>query len=202
MQKEAIVICQPKDLPSTFIDELEKKLDKPDFKIKIIKTENPGLYAAMEWAIPTLIIAYLLKPFFETFLQEAGKDFYKLAKSELKKIILSGQEIKAKYIAASQSPDKLSRNYDQSITISLKAKIYEKLDVTVLFNKNIPDEEADEILEAMFEILSLLFVECQKFDSKEINKNQRINHVYLISNNEIKKWEILTEQQMFERYKN
>ena len=202
MLKEAIVICQPKDLPSIFIDELEKKLDKPDFKIKIIKTENPGPYAAIEWAIPTLIIAYLLKPFFETFLQEAGKDFYKLTKSELKKFILSVRKIKAKYIASSESPDKISRNYDQSITISLKAKIHEKLNITVLFNKNIPDEEADEILEAMFEILSLLYVECQKVDQNEINKNQRINNVYLISNNQIKKWEIFTEQQMFERYKN
>jgi len=200
MPNEAIVICQPKDLPSTFTDQLEKKLDRPDFKIKIIKTENPEPFAAIEWTIPTLIVAFLLKPFFETFLQEAGKDFYKLTKSELKKFILSGREIKAKYIAASQSPDKLSRNYDQSITISLKAKIHEKLKVTVLFSKSIADEEADEMLEAMFEILSLLYVECQKVDSND--KNQRTKNVYLISNNQSKHWEILNEQQMFERYKN
>jgi hypothetical protein len=85
--EEAIVISATKRIPSEWVDDFVKEVDREDFKVKKIEAEDLGLMAAIEWAIPTLVVAYLLKPFFQSFLAEAGKDAYAHAKTQLKQFI-------------------------------------------------------------------------------------------------------------------
>ena len=46
-----------------------------------------GLYAAFEWAIPTLIAVYILRPYLDASLSEAGKDHYSVLKRALVKLL-------------------------------------------------------------------------------------------------------------------
>jgi hypothetical protein len=156
--------------------------------------------AGIEWALPTVVVAYLLKPFFEVFLQEAGKDLYLLTKSNLKKFIVTNRELKTKLISARQSTEKLSKRYDQSLTVSLKANLHPNLRVTILISENINDKEIDNMLEGMFEVLAYLYAECKKHDDNSQTRYQ--NDLFLISNNLIKQWELLDRRQMGERYRN
>ncbi|RZJ76927.1 MAG: hypothetical protein EOO45_00475 [Flavobacterium sp.] len=200
--KEAIVISVPSNHPLQLYHYIEQELNLPNFKVKIVKTEH-GVMAGIEWAIPTAIVAYLLKPFFEAFLQEAGKDFYELTKSNLKKFVLTNRALKYKYIAASTSPEKLSKKYDQSVTVSLKAKVHPNILVTVLIDEDIAEEEANQMLESMFGILGEIYHEFKK--QEEIDgpvRSSQQKEVYLVANISTKKWEILTFQQMSERYRN
>lgn len=43
-------------------------------------------FAAIEWLMPTAIVAYLAKPYFDSFLKEMGKDHYGLLKDGLNKM--------------------------------------------------------------------------------------------------------------------
>lgn len=196
---EAIIISVPKSYPTPLFNYIENELDRPGFKVKTITTD-PGAVAGIEWALPTAVIAYLLKPFFESFLQEAGKDFYEIVKTKMKKFITENREVKTKYVAASSSPNKLSDNYDQSNTISLKVRLHSNLLITVLFNESVPENEIDQMLESLFQLLNYLYEECQKEEIEEIEGNQRPNEYYLIANNETQKWEMLTIQQMIQKY--
>lgn len=73
------------DVPAEIINEFASSITEKDFKLDV-QSREIGVYAAMEWAIPTLIAAYLTKPYFESFLQEAGRDHYQLLKTGILKL--------------------------------------------------------------------------------------------------------------------
>jgi hypothetical protein len=53
----------------------------------LVQSRPSGVpFAAIEWLMPTAIVAYLAKPYFESFLKEMGKDHYGLVKEGLKKL--------------------------------------------------------------------------------------------------------------------
>lgn len=195
---EAIIINVPSDYPEQLYQPISD-LHRPDFKIKI----NPfdmGMMAGIEWMMPTAIVAYLLKPFFESFLSEAGKDTYKLATTKLNDFIKKNREVKTKAIAASMSTKKLIQNYNQSRTISLRAFIHSNLKVTILFDEDIPDEEMDSLLEGMFQLINYLYIEGQKLNPETEVNTRTGTDLFMIANRDIKQWELLTKQQMSERY--
>jgi hypothetical protein len=202
--KEAIIISTKQRFPTEWTDEVMRELDREGFKVKVVVTEEPGAMAALEWAIPTMVVAYLLKPFFEAFFTEAGKDFYEMTKAELKKFITRNKAVKFKYIAATTSPNKLSQSYDQSLTISLKAQIHDRLTLTVLFNENTPEQENEQLLEGMFQYLDFFYRQAREQGEPSASTHQKLspNEVYMIANNETKQWEILTGAQMRDKYRN
>lgn len=72
-------VSYQEDFPAEAISEFVGVLESQGLKVD--KRERPvGVYMAMEWAIPTVVIAYLAKPYFEAFLSEAGKDHYAITK--------------------------------------------------------------------------------------------------------------------------
>jgi len=199
--EEAIVISWPEDFYDSIAEEIVQ-LNQDDFKVKSIRTEPIGPLAMLEWAIPTGFIVYLFGNFFKSFLTEAGKDAYLIAKSKLKQFIAERRELKTRLVAANSSPNKLSKNYDQSLTISLKARIDQKLMIIVLFSEHVTNDQAEEMLEGMFQVLMLLYEERQKQPAEGTDENYNPKELYLLANPETRQWEILTSQQMSERYRN
>jgi hypothetical protein len=106
-------------------------------------------------------------------------------------------------IAADASPNKLSKMYDQSLTVSLKARIHTRLLVNVMISEKVDDEEGDEMLEGMFQVLTFLYEDCQQtLPEENVNMNSRPEEVYLVANPETRKWDIFTPKQMSEKYRN
>ncbi|MGB0443386.1 MAG: hypothetical protein ACPGFK_00925, partial [Flavobacteriaceae bacterium] len=64
-------------LSEELISEELNEIFKCGANVKINKREN-SVWNAIEWTIPTIIVGYILKPYFETFLKEAGKEHYKI----------------------------------------------------------------------------------------------------------------------------
>jgi len=80
MQDFDIGIWYQTDVPEEAINELVSELVKSGLTVQ--SRERPvGVYAAFEWAVSTIVVAYLAKPYFEGFLNEAGKDSYITLKS-------------------------------------------------------------------------------------------------------------------------
>jgi hypothetical protein len=202
--EEAIVISYNQREPEEWVEDLTREVEAQNFKVRKFKREESGAWAAIEWSIPTLAVAILLQPFFKAFLTEAGKDAYRLTKEALKKFILKNRGIKLKWMAAAEAINKLSKTYDQSLSISIKAQIDPRLTVTVLFNENVPDEEASDMVESMYEILERLYQKCQEESPDKVASNDHLskNNVYLIANNESQQWELLTDKQIADKYRN
>ena len=202
--KEAIIISANERIPAQWTDDFVKEIDREDFRVKKIVAEDLGVMAAMEWTIPTMVVTYLLKPFFESFLCEAGKDIYAHTKKQLKLFIAKNRAIKIKLMAATQSVNKLSKTYNQSLSISIKARIHQDLTVTVLFDEQVSEKEAPQMMEGMFQHLEFLYDQCQREKPESANSSKKLsgNNLYLVADNTNKRWDLLTERQMIDKYRN
>jgi hypothetical protein len=197
---EAVIISWPNDIDDIEANEIIG-LSTDNIIIKSVRAESE-LWAAYEWVIPTTFVVTITSLFFKALVEEASKDVYKLIKAKLKEYLIKRRELKTTLIAAAASPDKLSKNYDQSLSISLKARLHTRLLVNVMISERVENKEADEMLEGMFQVLELLYEDCQQQVTEEnINYESRPNEVYLIANPESKQWDILTPKQMSDRYK-
>lgn len=199
---EAVVISWPEDLKDIDAEEIVK-MSSDEMLIKSFRPESEGLWAANEWIIPTTFVVTVTSLFFKSFLEEAGKDAYQMIKSRLKNYITKRRELKTAMAAATTSPNKLSKNYDQSLSISLKARVHTRLFVNVMISEKVESGETEEMLDGMFQVLELLYQDCQRqLPEVSINAQYRPEELYLIANPETRQWDILTPKQMSERYSN
>lgn len=131
-----LVFVYPKSFPQQVIEEELSEVDEANLQFQVARQEN-STYAAMEWIVPTFFATYLLKPYFEAFLQEAGKDHYEIVKSVCKKMLAKGKAIKSQLVSASKSTHKLSGNYTQSHTVSITFQTKTGRQVKMLFDDNL-----------------------------------------------------------------
>ena len=113
-----ILYSCPDKFPDSFADKETQEIKTNGLNLKIEK--RPILpYASLEWAIPGLIVVYIAKPYFESFLKEAGKDHYHILVKWLKKIAINSRLINVKTLTASQSSEKTNKSNSQSKAISI-----------------------------------------------------------------------------------
>ncbi len=200
--EEAVIIGWPDNMEDIDAQEIIA-LSTDELKIKGIQHESGGMFAAFEWTIPTTFIVMVSGLFFKSFMEEAGKDTYQMLKSRIKQYVLKRREIKTRLVAASQSTEKLSKSYDQSLSISLRARLHSQLLINVMVSEKVDGQDADDMLEGLFEVLNLLCQQCQESAPEQtINRNVRPNEMYMVANPETQLWEILTPKEMSERYRN
>jgi hypothetical protein len=198
---EAVIIRWPDHLDDLDAKEIISH-GSEKMVIKGVQYGSEGPWAAYEWIVPTTFAVTVTGLFFKSFLEEAGKDAYQIVKVLLKEYITKRWEIKTRMVAATASPNKLSKSYDQSFSISLKARLHTRILVNVMISEKVENEEMGDMLEGMFHVLELLYKDCQQQMNEEtIDTNIRPEEVYLIANLEKREWDILTPKQMSEKYK-
>jgi len=113
----------------------------PKLKIITHKNEEGSAFNAFEWIVPTAFGVYILKPYFEGFLSEAGKDHYVLLKNFISKFLEKGKEFNFSVITSSKSTKKLSKKYNNSFSVSIQLQTKNDRDVKLLFENSLTIEE-------------------------------------------------------------
>jgi hypothetical protein len=150
--KPDIVIDFNEILPEKLIsDELDGVLSC-GANVIINKRENDS-WNAFEWTIPTLIVGYILKPYFETFLKEAGKEHYKILSEKIKSILRKGKQVESKLLTATKSTEKLSKTYNQSQSISIIVQTKKGRLIKLLFDKDLSLNDWEEALDELFDFV-------------------------------------------------
>jgi hypothetical protein len=140
----------PENTPDILAEKLIEEINSPNICIEINK--RPTLvYAAIEWVIPTAIVAYVLKPYFESFLQEVGKDHYIILKNWLKKTVDNGRAIKVTTITSDYSPDKIVNQDNQSKSVSLILQTKNDKSIKLLFDNDLEKEDWDNAIDQLLE---------------------------------------------------
>jgi hypothetical protein len=197
--KKEIALELPINYPKALLTPFEDELDKFAVAIKS-RERNLGTMAAIEWTIPTQIIIYLAGAFITSFLAESGKDAYKGVRNALKKFIINNHAIKTKLITASDSSDKLSKSYDQSLSISMRVKLHQRIALTVLFPGSMPKEEADTMLDGLFDSLRSMKKDLSAENDQNLQGPQI--QLFLIADPDKKSWMMLDHKQMMDKYRN
>ena len=86
MQKPQVGILHTERFDNSIFEEFLSEVEHDNLDIQIQETPEPGPFAAVEWFIPTAIIVFIGKAYFEEFLKEMGKDHYNALKSSLAKL--------------------------------------------------------------------------------------------------------------------
>lgn len=132
----ALVFIYPETFAEEQINEDLADVQTDGLDLRVLKKDS-GAFASFEWVIPTAFGAYILKPYFDAFLSEAGKDHYNFLKKTLNKFIEKGKQYKSPLIAASQSTDKLSKTYNQSFVVSLEFQTVNNRHLKMLFEESL-----------------------------------------------------------------
>lgn len=119
----------------------------------IIKTEKrePEAYAALEWIVPTAIVTYIAKPYFEAFLSEAGKDHYLVVKKWAKKIAGKCKNIAMKILTSTGTTEKLNKSYTQSLAFSIVIKTKQNRTIKLLFDTNLDQQDWEHAIDLLFD---------------------------------------------------
>lgn len=106
------------DISSSYAEYFRDEIDEENLDLKVRATPNVP-YAAFEWVIPTAVVIYITKAYFDTFLKEMAKDHYALVKkgtsylaNKLKK------DIKLSIIASGKH--KIQKEQIFSLSISIR----------------------------------------------------------------------------------
>jgi hypothetical protein len=68
------------------LHQFERELDGHNLSVKLRKLPTLGPFAGIEWLLPTALMVIIAKPYFDSFLNEAGKDHYHILKKYLTKL--------------------------------------------------------------------------------------------------------------------
>lgn len=154
MQKEIpdLVYIFPSSYSEAVVAEEISEIEHPQLLIATHKNKEGSIFNALEWYIPTAFGVYILKPYFEGFLSEAGKDHYVLLKRFINRFLEKGKEFNFSVIASSQSTEKLSKKYNKSFTVAVELQTKNNKVVKVLFDNSLTIDEWKSANERVLDI--------------------------------------------------
>jgi hypothetical protein len=189
----------PDNFPDQIVEKYGNELAFENLKLDIRRLPFGGPYASMEWAIPTLIGVYILKPYFDEFLKEIAKDHYTIFKSWLKKISADTREIKVTTFAAGQSTDKLEKTNSQSKIFSIQTRTNECYSLKFLFDDSLTNENWDTAIDKVLKILDEHFTNGESDElTIEIKNNNLEKIIYARLKTDTIEWEFLDFKKIFQ----
>lgn len=202
-ERPDIILIYPDDCPDTLIEDEIKEFNSSELNLKIEKVGKRA-WMAFEWVVPTVFGVYILKPYFDSFLKEAGKDHYLLLKSGLKKIVEKGKIIEAGFITSKESIDKLSENYNQSVVVSIELQTKNNRHIKLLFDNELDKTDWEDAIDQLLELVIENY-ESYPNDklSEKINTQVEIrnNIIYGVINPKTKEVEFFDDRKLCEKYK-
>ena len=125
-------------------------------KISFIKEPRPhGTFAGVEWLLPTAVIIFISKSYFDSFLKEMGKDHYHYLKKGIlalrKKFFGENPEIKFHHIG---SPSTKLSDSPYSLTFSIMSNTKDGRSLKFLISENSSPDIYRESIESFLESLA------------------------------------------------
>ena len=154
MQKPHLGIFHLDRIDKSFFSSFESEIEHSGLDLKIDGRPDPGPYAAVEWFIPTAIVAFVAKSYFEEFLKEMGKDHYKALKSSLTK--LTTKSIRQPHLepVLMGTPGKICQNNPYSMAYSIMAEGKNGYNFKLLVPKYSPDIDYEDIVISFMEFIA------------------------------------------------
>lgn len=198
MEREThIGLFYPDKLPKHITDDLLVDIKDTGVNIQVTPQE-PQMYASsVEWAVPGMIAAYILKPYFESFLGEAGKSHYEVVSKWLHKVLAIGRSLIAKRVSASSSPDK-KIDSKQSAGVSVYLQTKNNIRIKLLFDEQLSLEEWQKAMDDMLDII-LMHYQGNGSDvltQALVEQNVIRGVVYALINRDTKEWIFISERSL------
>ncbi len=193
MKKPDIGIVYPDFFTEDFGKIISSDIVDSRLRLELIRQE-PKIYGSIEWSIPGLIAAYIFKPYFESFLKEAGKEHYELLKKCLIKLLRFNKDAPVETITADASIHKLDKSNTQSKAISIHIELKDGTKIKLLFDNELDITTWISSLESILDLIRLQYENYpndQLTTKLHIIDKERSREVFALINSESKEWEFL-----------
>ena len=154
MQKPQVGILYTESFDNSIFEEFLSEVEHDGLDLQIQETPESGPFATVEWFIPTAIIAFIGKSYFEEFLKEMGKDHYNALKSSLAKLTqktVSQPRIEPMLMSSS---GKVSSNNPYSMAYSIVAEGNDGYRFKLLIPKYSPSVNYEAIVLTFMDFIS------------------------------------------------
>ena len=142
-----IGIMHVSTVPSGFLDEFVQEMRNEDIEVDI--HSHQGIFAGLELYLPTAILVYLTKPYFEAFLSELGKDHYRVLKGAITRLF--ARTVKLRYTAVG-SAGKLSPERKYSLAFSVTANLAGNIQYKFLLQEHLTAAEGEVAITAFLDL--------------------------------------------------
>jgi len=143
-----IGIMRASALPETLSDEFLADIDAP--LLKTASQTHEGMFAGIELLMPTAVAIYITHQYFGSMISELGKDHYEVLKRAAKSLYKKTSQIK---LSLRGSPGKLPPSQPYSLLFSITASLNSAISIKFLLQRDIPDAQAEQAIEAFFEFI-------------------------------------------------
>ena len=144
-------------IPPEYVADFTETVRADRLELAVQARPFGGPYAALEWMMPTVIVAYLAKPYFESFLKEMGKDHYGLVKDGLKKIYARVAGPKAPEISLVSSSGKVGKEQPYSLFFSVVIEAPDGRRFKLLIPRPITESEYELAIGAFLQFADQLY---------------------------------------------
>ncbi len=151
MNLPQIAVSYLNSIPQSVIDEFTAAISHPKLDLRS-ETREDSVYAGVEWLLPTALVVYIGKSYFDGFLKEMGKDHYVLLKKGLIKLKSKLRDFSL--IKLTGSAGKISKESTYTFTFSIYAEADNNQRFKLLIQNNITDIDYEEIIEAFLNFLA------------------------------------------------
>jgi hypothetical protein len=183
-----IILDYPERMPDNTVIALTHKLKSNGLVVEL-RPNQPTAWAALDWIIPGALTAWVLKPYFDGFLKEAGKDHYLKLTVWLKELCTASRSIHTVILTASDSREKISRD-SQSKSISIFFQLKDNRKLKLLFDLELSTDDwhaaVDQMVDMVMENYSPLYPNDRITLAKPFQKSDE--YIYAILDRETKQW--------------
>lgn len=113
-----------------------------------------GPYAGIEWLMPTMVVVFIAKAYFDGFLKEAGKDHYQILKTGLAKL---SEKFDRKNMPEARLVFTKGKAKDEipkfSLIYSVYAELEEGITAKLLLNTDFTAEQCNEAISSFLDFL-------------------------------------------------
>lgn len=141
----------PRELLADFVNDVDAK----GLDLVLESRPNSGAFMGVHWLIPTAVMLYITKSYFDGFLGEMGKDHYDALKKGLKALRDRLSLVKVTLIKSAELKAPEGQPYSMFFSIWLDTQGEGHL--KFLVPQDCEQHEADRAMEAFFEFMSGYF---------------------------------------------
>ena len=154
MKVPPIAIFYTNSIPEETFSDFLRLVSPTGLDVQVKSRPSDGIYAGLEWLMPTAVIIFIGKPYFDSFFSEMGKDHYSMLKAGLKALRTKFFGSKAPKFIKVGTQGKLTVSQFYSFVFSIVAEAEPGLRFKLLLQSEASEDEYEEIINAFFNFLA------------------------------------------------
>jgi hypothetical protein len=153
MKLPAIAISHTQAVPAAVFADFDRLLASSGVHVESEERDNDGPYAGFEWLVPTAVVIFLGKAYFEGFLNEMGKDHYAVLKRGLKSLYTRLVGPEAPKLTVLSTAGKARETEKYSLLFSFLAEAEDGLRFKLLIQSGASEAEYEATVHAFIAFL-------------------------------------------------